>query len=42
MMKDKRNFGYGRRMDYAGKKILKERYGGGRYGTTAAHSERWD
>lgn len=28
-------------MEYAGKNALRESYGGGHYGTVAAHSERW-
>ena len=40
-MKNKRNFGFGRRMDFAGKEVLRERYGDGHFGTTAAHYDRW-
>lgn len=41
MAANKRNFGYGRRMDYAGKQALRERYGGGHFGTVATHADRW-
>jgi len=37
----RRNFGYGKQMDWAGKQALRNRYGNGRYGTVAAHTERW-
>jgi len=37
----RRNFGYGKQMDWAGKQALRERYGNGRYGTVAGHTERW-
>jgi len=37
----RRNFGYGKQMDWAGKQGLRERYGNGRYGTVAGHTERW-
>lgn len=36
-----RNFGYGKQMEYAGKMAIQEYYGGGHYGSTAAHVERW-
>ncbi|NNL47699.1 MAG: integrase [Acidimicrobiia bacterium] len=36
-----RNFGYGKRMAWAGKQALRDRYGTGRYATVAAHTERW-
>lgn len=36
-----RNHGYGRRMDYAGKKVLESRFGGGHFSSVASHSERW-
>lgn len=36
-----RNFGYGKQMDWAGKQALRDRYGNGRYGTVAGHTERW-
>lgn len=39
--KGKRNFGYGRRLDYAGKMALRERFGGGHYGSQASHGDRW-
>jgi len=37
----RRNFGYGKQMDWAGKQALRIRYGNGRYGTVAGHTERW-
>lgn len=37
----RRNFGYGKRMEYAGKQALRDRYGNGHHGTTAGHAERW-
>ena len=40
-MEGRRNFGYGKQMDWAGKQALRERYGNGRYGTVAGHTERW-
>ena len=36
-----RNFGYGKKMDWAGKNALADRYGEGHYATRAAHVERW-
>ena len=36
-----RNFGYGKKMDWAGKNALADRYGDGHYATCAAHVERW-
>ncbi|MFC1602319.1 integrase domain-containing protein [Pseudomonadota bacterium] len=36
-----RNFGFGKRMDWAGKNALADRYGNGHYATRAAHTERW-
>ncbi|MCC6208880.1 MAG: integrase domain-containing protein [Gammaproteobacteria bacterium] len=36
-----RNFGYGKKMDWAGKNALADRYGEGHYATRAAHAERW-
>ena len=36
-----RNYGLGRRMDYAGRQALADRYGGGHFATVAAHSDRW-
>ena len=38
---DTRNYGFGRRMDYAGRQALADRYGGGHFATVAAHSDRW-
>lgn len=37
----RRNFGYGKQMDWAGKQALRESYGNGRYATVAGHTERW-
>ena len=39
--RDRRNFGYGRQMSYAGPQALKDLFGGGHYGTVKAHSDRW-
>ncbi len=36
-----RNYGYGKRMAWAGKNALADRYGEGHYGTRASHAERW-
>ncbi len=36
-----RNFGYGKKLDWAGKNALVDRYGCGHYATRAAHVERW-
>ena len=36
-----RNFGFGKKMDWAGKNALADRYGNGHYATRAAHVERW-
>ncbi len=36
-----RNFGFGKKMDWAGKNALADRYGDGHYATRAAHMERW-
>jgi hypothetical protein len=36
-----RNFGFGKRMEWAGKNALADRYGDGHYATRAAHVERW-
>jgi len=36
-----RNYGYGKRMGWAGKNALKDRYGNGHYATRAAHEARW-
>ena len=36
-----RNFGYGKKMAWAGKNALADRYGDGHYATRAAHIERW-
>ena len=36
-----RNFGYGKKMEWAGKSALADRYGDGHYATRAAHVERW-
>jgi len=37
-----RNFGYGKKMEWAGKNALSDRYGDGHYATRAAHIERWE
>jgi len=37
----RRNFGYGKRLWWAGKNALRDRYGDGCYGTRAAHEARW-
>lgn len=36
-----RNYGYGKRMGWAGKNALKDHYGDGHYATRAAHEARW-
>ena len=40
-MEGRRNFGYGKQMEWAGKQALRDRYGNGRYATVAGHTERW-
>jgi hypothetical protein len=37
----RRNFGYGKRLWWAGKNALQDRYGDGCYGSRAAHEARW-
>jgi hypothetical protein len=37
----RRNFGYGKRLAWAGANALHDRYGEGCYGTRAAHAARW-
>lgn len=37
----RRNYGYGRRLDYAGRQALRERYAGGHYGTQHTQGGRW-
>jgi hypothetical protein len=37
----RRNFGYGKRLWWAGKNALRDRYGDGNYGSRAAHEARW-
>lgn len=37
-----RNYGYGKKLAWAGKNALNDRYGAGHYGTVAAHLERWN
>ncbi len=37
----RRNFGYGKRLAWAGANALRDRYGEGCYGTRAAHAARW-
>lgn len=39
--RDRRNFGYGRQLSYAGPQALKDLFGGGHHGTVKAHSDRW-
>ena len=39
--RDRRNFGYGRQLSYAGPQALRDMIGGGHYGTVKAHSDRW-
>lgn len=36
-----RNFGFGKNMVWAASNVLKERYGGGHFGTVATHAERF-
>lgn len=36
-----RNFGYGKKMAWAGKQALRDRYGDGHFATVAAHAARW-
>ncbi len=36
-----RNFGWGRKMAWAGRQALNHAYGGGHYATVAAHASRW-
>lgn len=36
-----RNFGYGKKMEFAGKNALRDYYGQGHHGTVATHTERW-
>ena len=37
----RRNFGYGKRLTWAGANALRDRYGDGCYGSRAAHEARW-
>lgn len=37
-----RNYGYGKKLAWAGKNALHDRHGVGHYGTVAAHLERWN
>jgi hypothetical protein len=37
----RRNFGYGKRLWWAGKNALRDRYGDGNYGSRASHGARW-
>lgn len=37
----RRNFGYGKKLAWAGRNALRDRYGDGCYGTRAAHAARW-
>jgi hypothetical protein len=36
-----RNFGFGKKMDWAGHQALKDIYGRGHFGTVASHAQRW-
>ncbi len=36
-----RNFGFGQKMAWAGKQVLRERHGDGHHRSVAAHAERW-
>jgi len=36
-----RNFGFGKKMDWAGHQALKDLYGRGHFGTVASHAQRW-
>ena len=36
-----RNFGFGKQMNYAVNQVIDDRYGGGQYGTVAAHRDRF-
>ncbi|GAB3679040.1 integrase domain-containing protein [Salinisphaera aquimarina] len=38
----RRNFGYGRRLDYAGRQALRQHFGGGHHGSQATQGERWN
>lgn len=38
--RDGRNLGYGRQLSYPGPQALKDMFGGGRYGTVQADSDR--
>ncbi len=37
----RRNFGWGKRMDWAGKQALRAAFGGGHHGTVSSHAARW-
>ncbi|MDH3266185.1 MAG: integrase domain-containing protein [Gammaproteobacteria bacterium] len=37
----RRNFGWGKQIEWAGKQALRAAFGGGHYGTVASHSARW-
>ncbi len=39
--RDGRNFGYGRKLSYAGPQALKAVFGDSHYGTVKAHCDRW-
>ncbi|VVO14810.1 hypothetical protein PS691_03701 [Pseudomonas fluorescens] len=39
--RDRRNFGYGRQLSYAGPQALCDLFGGGHYGTVQAHCDSW-
>lgn len=36
-----RNFGFGKKMEWAGQQALKDIYGRGHFGTVASHAQRW-
>lgn len=38
----KKNFGFGRQLAWAGKRVLLDRYGSGHFATRTAHAERWN
>ena len=38
---DSKNHGWGRRMDFAGKRVIESHFGGGHFSSVASHAERW-
>jgi hypothetical protein len=42
MYGSKKNFGFGRSIEYAGRNALRDLYGGGHFATVAAHAQRWE